>query len=189
MITHRPNDSVRLGLWVYIMSDCVLFASLFATYAVLHTATAGGPTGAMLFDRHFVLVETLLLLTSSFTCGLALVAARAKSRTGTWVALIATFALGLAFLGMELHEFSALIADGHSWRASAFLSSFFTLVGTHGLHVLLGLLWLLTLLAQLAIRGVTPQTERRITYFSLFWHFLDIVWICVFSLVYLLGSL
>jgi cytochrome o ubiquinol oxidase subunit 3 len=189
MITHETNDSVRFGLWVYIMSDCVLFASLFAAYAVLHTATAGGPAAAELFDRRFVLIETLILLTSSFTCGLALLAVRAKNAFGTWLALIATLALGLSFLGMELHEFGNLVAAGHSWRASAFLSSFFTLVGTHGLHVLLGSLWLLVLLLQLALRGVSQQTAQRVVYFSLFWHFLDIVWICVFSLVYLLGSL
>lgn len=189
MKNHDTHENVSFGIWVYIMSDCVLFACLFAGYAVLHTQTAGGPGGAELFDRSFVLTETLLLLTSSFTCGLALIAARAKSKLGVWAALAATFGLGLAFLGMELREFSTFIAEGHGWATSAFLSSFFTLVGTHGLHIFVGLLWILTLFAHLAIRGLTVQTSNRIVYFSLFWHFLDIVWICIFSLVYLLGSL
>jgi cytochrome o ubiquinol oxidase subunit 3 len=171
------------------MSDCILFAGLFAAYAVLHTATAGGPTASELFDRRFVLIETLVLLTSSFTCGLALIAARAKNSIGVWASLLATLALGLVFLGMEHHEFSALIATGHSWQQSAFLSSFFTLVGTHGLHVFVGTLWLVASFLHLTIRGLTPKTERSIFYFSLFWHFLDIIWICIFSLVYLLGSL
>jgi cytochrome o ubiquinol oxidase subunit 3 len=171
------------------MSDCILFAALFATYAVLHTATGNGPSGMEIFDRHFVLIETLLLLTSSFTCGLALIAARARSKVGTWLALAVTLVLGLSFLGMELSEFSKLITEGHGWQQSAFLSSFFTLVGTHGLHVFIGALWILTLFIHLAVRGLNAKTERGILYFSLFWHFLDIVWICVFSLVYLLGSL
>lgn len=189
MKKHDTHESMSFGIWVYIMSDCVLFACLFAGYAVLHTQTAGGPGGIQLFDRSYVLIETLILLTSSFTCGLALIASRAKSMVGVLAALASTFALGLGFLGMELHEFTRLIAEGHGWGASAFLSSFFTLVGTHGLHIFVGLLWILALAAHLAIRGLNTQTTHRIFYFSLFWHFLDIVWICIFSLVYLLGSL
>jgi cytochrome o ubiquinol oxidase subunit 3 len=188
-LKNEATTNTSFGIWVYIMSDCILFACLFAAYAVLHTETAGGAGSAQLFDRPFVLIETLLLLTSSFTCGLAIVAAKAKKVLWVWTALAATLLLGLAFLGMELNEFSRLIADGHSWQASAFLSSFFTLVGTHGLHVFVGALWLFGLFAHLAIRGLTKETERGILYFSLFWHFLDIVWICLFSLVYLLGSL
>lgn len=188
MSTHTTHDDVPFGLWVYIMSDCVLFASLFAAYAVLHTQTAGGPPSALLFDPSFVLIETLVLLTSSFTCGLALIASRYRSALGVWLASLATFLLGLVFLGMELHEFSGLIAEGYSWQTSAFLSSFFTLVGTHGLHIFIGLVWMLGLLLHLAIGGLTQATTRRLMYFSLFWHFLDIVWICIFSLVYLLGS-
>lgn len=189
MKKHDTHENVSFGLWVYIMSDCVLFACLFAAYAVLHTQTAGGPSGMQLFDRSFVLTETLLLLVSSFTCGLALIAARAKSMLGVWAALGTTFVLGLAFLGMELQEFTNLVSEGHGWGASAFLSSFFTLVGTHGLHIFIGLLWILALFAHLALRGLNAQTSQRILYFSLFWHFLDIVWICIFSLVYLLGSI
>lgn len=171
------------------MSDCVLFASLFATYAVLHTETAGGAGSLELFDRSFVLVETLVLLTSSFTCGLALIAARWKNVLGTWTALLATLTLGLLFVGMEISEFTKLIAEGNGWGESAFLSAFFTLVGTHGLHILVGSLWLLMLLSYLALRGLSERMTRRIMYFSLFWHFLDIVWICIFSFVYLFGSL
>lgn len=189
MNTEMKRDSIPFGLWVYIMSDCILFACLFAAYAVLHAETAGGAGAHDLFDRSFVLIETLILLSSSFTCGLALIAARWKSVTGTWLALLATFALGLSFLAMEMSEFSRLVAEGHSWQASAFLSSFFTLVGTHGLHVCIGVLWLLAIFAHLQVRGLTKGTERGILYFSLFWHFLDIIWICLFSLVYLLGSL
>ena len=171
------------------MSDCVLFASLFAAYAVLHSETAGGPVSTELFNRSFVLTETLILLSSSFVCGLAIVASRAKKVAIVWVSLIATLLLGLTFLGMELNEFGNLVAQGASWQTGAFLSAFFTLVGTHGLHVFVGVLWLLTLLTHLAIRGLTDGVTRGIMYFSLFWHFLDIVWICLFSLVYLLGSL
>jgi cytochrome o ubiquinol oxidase subunit 3 len=189
MTTHTTQDSVPFGLWVYIMSDCVLFACLFAAYAVLHTETAGGPSGAMLFDRSFVLIETLILLTSSFTCGLAVLAAERKHIAGVWAALIATLLLGGTFLGLELREFGSLIAAGHGPQASAFLSSFFTLVGTHGLHLFFGGLWMLALLLHLAVRGLTRGTRRGILYFSLFWHFLDIVWICIFSLVYLFGTL
>lgn len=189
MTTHERHDHIPLGLWVYIMSDCILFAGLFAAYAVLHTATAAGPTAAEIFDRPYVLIETLILLTSSFTCGLALVAARTGRRAGTWMALGATFLLGLAFLGLELREFAGLIAEGHGWQQSAFLSSFFTLVGTHGLHIFVGLLWLIGIFIHLAVRGVSKESSASITYFSLFWHFLDIVWICIFSFVYLFGSL
>ncbi|MDB5195455.1 MAG: putative cytochrome o ubiquinol oxidase chain cyoC [Parcubacteria group bacterium] len=189
MTRHASHDYVPFGLWVYIMSDCVLFASLFAAYAVLHTETAGGPAAAALFDPHFVLIETLVLLTSSFTCGLAVLAAERKNVRGVWAALVATLLLGGAFLAMELTEFGNLIAAGNSPQASAFLSAFFTLVGTHGLHIFIGGLWMLALLMHVAIRGITKGTSRGILYFSLFWHFLDIVWICIFSLVYLFGSL
>ncbi len=188
-MTHPTRDNVPFGLWVYIMSDCILFASLFAAYAVLHTETAGGAGSVELFDRSFVLIETLILLASSFTCGLALIAARWKNIVGVWAGLVATGVLGATFLAMELSEFSSLITEGHGWNQSAFLSSFFTLVGTHGLHVFVGLLWLIALFTYLALRGLTPTMTRRIFYFSLFWHFLDIVWICIFSLVYLVGSL
>lgn len=171
------------------MSDCVLFASLFAAYAVLHTEIAGGPSALILFDRSFVLIETLVLLTSSFTCGLAVLYAQRKNLLGLWISLGATLVLGLTFLAMEFGEFTKLIQDGNGPDTSAFLSSYFTLVGTHGLHVFVGALWILVLLVHLVVRGIQKNTASRLLLFSLFWHFLDIVWICIFSLVYLFGSL
>lgn len=185
---NQDSNHVPFGLWVYIMSDCVLFACLFAAYAVLHTETAGGPSALDLFDRSFVLMETLVLLTSSFTCGLAVLFARRGNAAGAWAALAATLLLGLSFLAMELHEFGNLIAQDRTWRESAFLSSFFTLVGTHGIHVFAGTVWMLALFLYMALRGV-KRSANRIFYFSLFWHFLDIVWIFIFSLVYLFGTL
>lgn len=189
-MTHTTlHDSVPFGLWVYIMSDCVLFATLFAAYAVLHTETASAPGGAALFDPSFVLIETLILLASSFSCGLAVLFAERGNLKAVWIALGTTLALGIAFLSMELHEFSSFIAAGHGPRASAFLSSFFALVGTHGLHIFVGCLWMLALFVHLALRGLSSGTRKGVLYFSLFWHFLDIVWIFIFSFVYLFGTL
>lgn len=175
------------GFWVYLMTDCVLFATLFATYAVLHGNTFGGPPASELFSLPFVLVETLILLTSSFTAGLALLAARKnmKKQVVTW--LVITFLLGAAFLAMELNEFANLIHEGNSWQRSGFLSAFFTLVGTHGLHITIGLLWLVTLLIQLR-GGFTESLMKRLTMFGMFWHFLDIIWIFIFTMVYLMGA-
>ncbi len=185
----REFTKTTLGFWIYLMTDCVLFASLFATYAVLRNGTAGGPTGTDLFELDFVLTETLLLLTSSLTSGLALIGIR----TGSWrlvgLMLAVTFALGAAFLFMELSEFTKLATEGYSWQASAFLSAFFTLVGTHGLHITVGLLWIVVLMWSLFTRGITNVLHKRLALFSLFWHFLDIIWIFIFTLVYLLGVL
>lgn len=189
MAKHAHESTVSFGIWVYLMSDCILFASLFAAYAVLHTETAGGAGAGTLFSTNTVLLETLILLTSSFACGLAVLAARARNTLGAWLGLLVTAALGAAFLYIELTEFTHLIRDGYGPQANAFLSSYFTLVGTHGLHIAAGLLWILALFAHLAIRGLTPATERGIVYFSLFWHFLDIVWIFIFTIVYLLPLL
>lgn len=190
MTTHIPvRNTIPLGLWIYIMSDCVLFACLFAAYAVLQSETAGGAGASALFDTSFVFIETLVLLASSFTCGLAVLAATRKSVLGVWSSLLLTLVLGLAFLSMEFGEFGKLIAAGTGPQASAFLSSYFTLVGTHGLHIVIGLIWILGLFLHLAVRGMRPRTAEHILYFSLFWHFLDIVWICIFSFVYLFGSL
>lgn len=175
------------GFWVYLMTDCVLFASLFATYAVLHSNTFGGPSGKDIFSLPYVLTETIALLTSSFTCGLAMLSMQANKVYKTVVYLVLTFLLGLTFLSLELHEFSHLAQIGDSWHRSAFLSSYFTLVGTHGLHITIGLIWLLTMIYQLLSRGFTKGVTRRLTMFSMFWHFLDIVWIFIFSIVYLLG--
>lgn len=177
------------GFWVYLMTDCVLFASLFATYAVLHNNTFGGPSGSQLFSLPFVLTETLLLLTSSFTCGLGVLSAYhgSKDKVVAWFGV--TFLLGVSFLAMELTEFSHLVQDGNSWARNGFLSSFFTLVGTHGLHITVGLLWMVVMMVQVMRRGLGTSTVKRLTLLSLFWHFLDIVWIFIFTIVYLLGAL
>lgn len=177
------------GFWVYLMTDCILFATLFATYAVLHNNTFGGPSGRELFDLPFVLVETLILLTSSFTCGIAMLAMQRTAKKAVLVSLLITGLLGAAFLGMEIFEFSQLASEGNSWRRSGFLSAFFTLVGTHGLHIATGLVWMTVLGVQILRRGLTVHTTRRLTLLSMFWHFLDIVWIFIFTLVYLLGAL
>ena len=171
------------------MTDCVLFASLFATYAVLHNNTFGGPGGDELFSLPFVLVETLILLTSSFTAGLAVLAlhGRKKAQVLGWLAV--TFALGIAFLSLEISEFAQLVAEGNSWQRSGFLSAFFTLVATHGLHIATGLLWLIVVFVQTLRSGLTPSTAQRLTLFSLFWHFLDVVWIFIFTIVYMMGAL
>jgi cytochrome o ubiquinol oxidase subunit III len=181
------GDKVVFGLWIYILSDCVLFAALFATYAVQHTQLFGGPAPSGIFSLSNALVETLLLLTSSFTCGLAVLAAYADKKGLTMAALAATLLLGISFVALELVEFGQLLADGHSWQQSGFLSSFFTLVGTHGLHVSLGMLWMLVLLSNIALRGVTTGNMRKLLAFSIFWHFLDIIWIFIFTFVYLFG--
>ena len=182
--------SIRLfGFWVYIMSDCILFASLFVAFAVLHTSYAGGPTGKDIFALPGVLFETLCLLTSSFTCGLATLAMKRGARTEVMAWLAATFLLGAAFVGLEASEFGRLILEGHGPGRSAFLSAFFTLVSTHGLHVTCGLLWMAVLAAQIAGKGLSAATSTRFMTLSLFWHFLDIVWICVFTFVYLMGVL
>jgi len=177
------------GFWVYLMTDCVLFASLFATYAVLHNNTFGGPSGSQLFSLPFVLTETLILLTSSFTCGLGVLSAYngQKNKVVAWFSV--TFLLGASFLAMELTEFSHLVHDGNSWTRSGFLSAFFTLVGTHGLHITIGLLWMAVLMLQVLRKGLGRATVKRLTLFSLFWHFLDLIWIFIFTIVYLLGAL
>lgn len=186
-IDEHHDSTTRLGFWIYLMTDCVLFATLFATYAVLRGNTYGGPSGADLFDMPFVLAETLILLTSSFTCGLAMLAVHRKSVRQVMIWMGVTFALGVAFLGLELSEFANLVGDGHSWQASAFLSAFFTLVGTHGLHITAGLLWIAVMLWQIRRRGLTANISRRLSLFSMFWHFLDVIWIFIFTIVYLMG--
>ncbi len=182
------NGTTLFGFWVYLMTDCVLFASLFATFAVLRANTFGGPSGAQLFSLRYVLVETLALLTSSFTCGLALLAARGGQKRQTVLLFGVTFLLGLLFLSLELSEFSRLVHDGDSWRRSGFLSAFFTLVGTHGLHITVGLTWMSVQVARVLRRGLTEGNLRKLTMLSLFWHFLDVVWIFIFTIVYLYGA-
>jgi cytochrome o ubiquinol oxidase subunit III len=189
-LEHHPDPAsiAQLGFWIYLMSDCLLFAGLFATYSVLHARTAGGPAPAGLFDLPYVLGETVFLLASSFTCGLATLAAGRRSRGATLGWLAVTFVLGLAFVGMEVHEFAHMIADNAGPDRSAFLSSFFTLVATHGLHVTCGLVWMAIMMVLVVRKGFTPSTVSRLSCLSLFWHFLDIIWVGVFSLVYLFGA-
>ncbi|MEK7599851.1 MAG: cytochrome o ubiquinol oxidase subunit III [Patescibacteria group bacterium] len=184
----QSDAKTIFGFWVYLMTDVVLFASLFATFAVLRNSTFGGPSGADLFSLPFVLVETLILLTSSFTCGLAMLAAHRKDQAKTLLWFGVTFLLGIAFLSLELTEFRHLAAEGNSWTRSGFLSAFFTLVGTHGLHITAGLLWMAVLIFQVAKQGLVSGSLRRLTMFSLFWHFLDIIWIFIFTIVYLMGA-
>ena len=182
-------DRDLFGFWIYLMSDLITFAALFATFAVLRNKTAGGPSGHELFDLKFILVETVLLLTSSFTCGMAMIGVEenCKKKVLTWFGV--TFLLGLAFLGMEFAEFSHLLSEGAGPGRSAFLSSFFGLVGTHGVHIIVGLIWLAIAGIVVWKRGLTVKNRSNLARFSLFWHFLDIVWIFIFTIVYLMGVL
>ena len=183
------EDPTVFGFWVYIMSDCVIFASLFAAYAVVHNNTASASSARELFSLPFVLVETLILLSSSFTCGLAMVAAHRTRLYETLLWSTATLALGITFVSLEINEFAKLIHEGNGPTMSAFLSSFFALVGTHGAHVAAGSLWLAVLMLQVLLWGFTHVTIRRLMCWSLFWHFLDIVWIFIFTIVYLMSAL
>lgn len=186
-MTYSETDKTAVGFWLYLMTDCVLFATLFATYAVLRNNTFGGPSGADIFDMPFVLIETLLLLVSSVTCGIALILAKKGLAKAAIACFTVTFLLGAGFIGMELSEFATLVQEGHSWQQSGFLSAFFTLVGTHGAHVLVGLLWLTVLAVYALKRGFTKTVLKRATLFTIFWHFLDVVWIFIFTFVYLMG--
>ncbi|MBD8873291.1 cytochrome o ubiquinol oxidase subunit III [Rhodanobacter sp. DHB23] len=185
---HAHNGTL-LGFWIYLMSDCFIFASLFACYAVLGTSTAGGPTAAEVLDLHGLAVNTALLLVSSVTFGFAMLemARRKKGAVLLWLAVSGLLAAG--FVTLELREFASMIADGAGPGRSAFLSSFFTLVGTHGLHVSVGILWLIVLMVQLGKFGFNEANIRRMQCLSMFWHFLDLVWVGVFSFVYLAGVL
>jgi cytochrome o ubiquinol oxidase subunit 3 len=175
------------GFWVYLMTDCILFATLFATYAVLRNSTYGGPSGQQIFSLNLVLAMTIILLISSFTAGLGWLAARRgdKKQVFRWYAV--TFLLGAAFLTLELREFAQLAHEGASWRRSGFLSAFFTLVGTHGAHITAGLIWMLVLVPRSIKRGLNFVNIQRLTCLTLFWHFLDVVWIFIFTVVYMMG--
>ena len=186
---HDDGSKTLLGFWIYLMSDCLIFSALFATFAVLANATAGGPGAKELFELPYVLGETALLLVSSFTFGLGMLAMHAGRRRQVLAWLAATFALGAGFIGMEVHEFAHLVHEGAGPDRSAFLSAYFTLVGTHGLHVTAGLVWLLVMMDMVRRRGLDDATRRRLSCLSLFWHFLDIVWVCVFTFVYLRGAI
>jgi cytochrome o ubiquinol oxidase subunit III len=186
-VPHHESHSV-FGFWVYILTDCMLFATLFATYAVLQANTFGGPSAQELFSLPFVLAETLILLTSSFTCGLAILAAQKNKQALTVAWLLVTLFLGIVFLVLEISEFRHLMAEGNSWQRSGFLTAFFTLVGTHGAHVALGSIWMLLSIVQILRLGFTEMNVRQLALLSLFWHFLDIVWIFIFTIVYLMGA-
>lgn len=190
-IKHEKETFFRtsIGFWIYLMTDGILFATLFATYAVLHHSTFGGPTAKELFSLPSSLAETLILLTSSLTSGFAMLAARRNAKNNALFWLTITFLLGAAFLTIELMEFNDLISEGNSWRRSAFLSSFFALVGTHGLHITTGLLWIVVMVSQVFFQGITIDTFRRLLCLNMFWHFLDLVWIFIFTFVYLVGAI
>jgi cytochrome o ubiquinol oxidase subunit 3 len=175
------------GFWIFILSDIVMFSALFAAYAVLAHATAGGPTGGQLFNQVNVAVETACLLASSYTCSLMSLAINSRRRAGTYFLGLLTFMLGATFLILELREFADMIARGAAPQRSAFLSAFFTLVGCHGLHVTAGLIWLAVMMLQVAVRGFRASVERRLLCFALFWHALDIIWVWLFTVVYLMG--
>jgi cytochrome o ubiquinol oxidase subunit III len=175
------------GFWIFLLSDIIMFSAFFATYAVLVGQTAGGPSGRELFDLRNTGLQTACLLLSSFACGLASLGAQAHRASWFYGAMAATFILGAAFIGLEAREFAGLVARGAGPTRSAFLSAFFTLVGCHGLHVTAGLLWLLTMMAQVFAKGYRPDILRRMLCFSLFWHALDIIWVAVFTMVYLMG--
>ncbi|NJD00266.1 cytochrome o ubiquinol oxidase subunit III [Candidatus Erwinia dacicola] len=184
---HDAGANKVFGFWIYLMSDCIIFATLFATYGVMINNTVGGPAGKDIFKLPFVLVETALLLSSSITYGFAVINLNKEQKGAVigWLAI--TFLFGLGFIGMEIYEFHHLIKEGFGPDHSGFLSAFFTLVGTHGLHVTSGLIWMLVLMYQIATRDLNATNRTRIMCLSLFWHFLDVVWVCVFTIVYLMG--
>jgi len=186
---HHPQNGTLLGFWLYLMSDCLIFACLFAVHAVVGRSYAAGPSGADLFDLPLVAINTSMLLLSSITYGMAMIAMQKKQVRQVLVWLAITGLFGAAFIGLELYEFAHLIHEGAVPQRSAFLSSFFTLVGTHGLHVTFGLIWLVTLMVQVSRHGLITENRRRLMCLSMFWHFLDVVWIGVFTFVYLMGVL
>lgn len=179
---------VSYGFWIFILSDIVMFSAFFAAHAVLQTATAGGPSGRDLFDPNSIAIETACLLASSFTCGLSAVATRARSHLWTQVGLLVTGLLGVAFLALEANDFATMVREGAGPQRSAFLSSFFSVVGLHGLHVTAGELWLGTMMAQVFFKGFRANILRRLICFNLFWHALDIIWVALFTVVYLIGE-
>lgn len=186
---HHTENGTSIGFWLYLMSDCLIFATLFATYAVVGRSYAAGPSGADLFDLKLVAINTAFLLLSSITYGFAMLEAQKKKINTTLIWLGITGLFGLAFLSLELYEFYHLIHEGATPQRSAFLSAFFALVGTHGLHVTFGVIWLVTLMVQIKKFGLHAANMRRLTCLSMFWHFLDVIWIGVFSFVYLVGVL
>jgi cytochrome o ubiquinol oxidase subunit III len=186
---YHAGGGTVLGFWIYLMSDALIFATLFATFGVLSRSFAGGPTPQELFDLGLVALNTAILLVSALTCGLAMIALQAGKLGAVRLWLTVTALLGAAFVGIELYEFAHLIGEGAAPQRSGYLSGFFALVGTHGLHVTFGIIWIGVMLVQLGQRGLHPENHRRLICLSLFWHFLDVIWIGVFTFVYLLGVL
>ncbi|MFE5319438.1 cytochrome o ubiquinol oxidase subunit III [Paenibacillus sp. NPDC056579] len=185
---HPDIEGMRtFGFWIYLMTDVMIFGTFFATYIVLKGSTAGGPGPADLFELGGVIASTLILLFSSYTCGLALLSMNKGSLRALIGWLAVTALLGTIFIGLEIKEFAHFVHEGATIGTSAFLSAFYTLVGTHGLHVLIGIVWMIALMVQLSRQGITPVTKRKVNIISLFWHFLDVVWIFVFTVVYLMG--
>ncbi|WP_136605252.1 cytochrome o ubiquinol oxidase subunit III [Paenibacillus dokdonensis] len=186
--SHPDMEEMRtFGFWIYLMTDIMIFGTFFATYIVLHNNTNGGPGPADLFELSGVIVSTFILLTSSYTCGLAVLALNKGKKQALIGWLAVTALLGAVFIGLEINEFAHMVHEGATMSRSAFLSAFYTLVGTHGLHVTVGLVWMIALMVQLSVKGITPVTKRKVNIISLFWHFLDVVWIFVFTVVYLMG--
>ena len=179
---------VGFGFWIFLLSDFIMFSAFFAAYAVLSGETAGGPSGKELFDLKTVAAETAALLASSFTCGMSALAVQTRQFGKVYAASFFTFLFGLVFLGLEISEFARMVAEGAGPQRSAFLSSFFSLVGLHGLHVTAGLVWLSVMMGQIATRGFIRTTMRRFLCFALFWHALDIIWVALFTVVYLMGA-
>lgn len=187
-VAHPDTVAMQtFGFWIYLMSDLIIFATLFATFAVFSRSYAGGPAGKELVDLTYLLGETLFLLCSSVTYGLVMLAVHRGKKKWVLLGLVVTFLLGLGFVSMEIHEFYGLVAKGYGPDRSAFLSSFFTLVGTHGTHVTFGLIWMAVMMGQVAVKGLTSPVQSRLMRLSMFWHFLDLIWIGIFSLVYLMG--
>jgi cytochrome o ubiquinol oxidase subunit 3 len=185
---HQDLESLRMmGFWIFLITDCIIFGSLFATYMVLNGNTAGGPTASELFEMPGVIAETFILLTSSFTSGLAVLSMNQGNRKGLIGWLAVTALLGVSFISLELTEFVKLVHEGAAISTSAYWSAFYTLVGTHGLHVSIGLVWMISIMIQLRQHGITSVTRRKVNVISLYWHFLDVVWIFVFTIVYMMG--
>lgn len=180
-------SKTTLGFWIYLMTDCILFATFFATYAVLKNSTFHGVTSKDIFSLNTAFIETMILLFSSLTCGFAMLSSIKGEKYKVLISLAITFCLGASFIAIEFQEFYELIHSGNSFTKSAFLSSFFALVGMHGLHVLSGLLWLVVVFFQILFKGITTISFRRLSIFSMFWHFLDLIWIFIFTFVYLMG--
>lgn len=185
----KATNKVVFGFWLYVMSDCILFAIMFSAYSVLHNNTFSGVGIQQVASLPYVLVESLFLLTSAFTYGMCYLGMNRNCKKALMSWLVITFVLGLVFLGLEINEFAVLIHSGNSWQRSAFLSSFFLLVGGHGLHIFIGLIWMIILMIQVSSQGLTPMMKTRFTCLGIFWHFLDIVWIFIFTLVYLMGAI